>query len=98
MWAYDMLRILDEHQSTARLACICAMAYVPTLSSPFFLGAYRNPVKFLIMVCIYNFSTDTWTQIQFSTGPSARGWATLTYSDKVDRLVLTAVGQAQLHQ
>jgi N-acetylneuraminic acid mutarotase len=40
----------------------------------------------------YDYASQTWEQIKFTSGPSARGWATLTYSPRADRLVLIGGG------
>jgi hypothetical protein len=40
----------------------------------------------------FDYASQSWEQIKFTSGPSARGWATLTYSPKADRLVLFGGG------
>jgi len=68
-------------------------AYVPTVKKTFFFGgATMDTEAPFNELWTYDSATNTWAQLTSSTGPSARGWATLTYIPKADKLVLIGGG------
>jgi N-acetylneuraminic acid mutarotase len=96
MWAYDYENNTWTAQPVKEPAFRqCAgIAYVPTVQRDFvFGGATADNETPLDDLWTYDSVTNTWEQVPFSTGPSARGWATLTYSDKADQLVLIGGGK-----
>jgi N-acetylneuraminic acid mutarotase len=73
-------------------------AYVPTVKKTFYFGGAtmdnETPNNDL---WTYDLATNSWAKITTSTGPSPRGWATLTYSSKADKLVLIGGGADRDH-
>jgi len=96
MWAYDFKTntwtALPVKEPAWRV--YGDMVYVPTVKLDFvFGGVTPDSVETpLDDMWTYDSVSNTWEQVPFASGPSARGWATLTYSDKADRLVLIGGG------
>jgi N-acetylneuraminic acid mutarotase len=101
MWAYDF----ETNTWTAQLVkepasrISGAMVYVPTVQRDFVFGGVTldfettPPNAPFDDMWTYDSVTNTWEQVNFASGPSARGWHTLTYSTKADRLVLIGGGK-----
>jgi len=71
-----------------------AGAYVPTLKKALFFSGVtaddnETPINDL---WTYDSAANAWAQLSPKTGPGPRGWATLTYSSKADKLVLVGGG------
>jgi N-acetylneuraminic acid mutarotase len=95
VWAYDF----ETNMWTAMLVkepafrYYGAMVYVPTVRLNFtFGGATTDTETPLEDMWTYNAIANTWEQVSFVSGPSARGWHTMTYSTKSDRIVLIGGG------
>jgi hypothetical protein len=96
MWAYDYTANIWTAQPVNEPSWryYGAMAYDSALDRTFLFGgatadSSETPLDDLWS---YDYASQTWEQIKFTSGPSARGWATLTYSPRADRLVLIGGG------
>ncbi len=68
-------------------------AYVPTVKKSFFFGgATVDNETALNDFWTYDSAANTWAEVSASSGPGPRGWTTLSYSDKADKLVLIGGG------
>jgi N-acetylneuraminic acid mutarotase len=70
-----------------------AMVYIPTVRLNFTFGGVTTDTETPFDdMWTYNSIANTWEQLSFDLGPSARGWHTMTYSTKSDRIVLIGGG------
>jgi len=97
MWAYDLTTNTWTSTPITEPAyrTYDAMVYVPTVKLDFvFGGVYPDPDTETPYndMWTYNAVTNTWEQVPFTSGPSARGWYTMSYSTKSDRIVLIGGG------
>jgi hypothetical protein len=100
LWAYD----LETNTWTAQPVKqplnrdYGAMTYVSTLRRVLLFGGVTllNETPFDDMWS-YDAAAQAWDQVRVSSGPSARGWHTLTYSTKSDRVVLIGGGKDRAH-
>ncbi len=97
MWAYDY----STNTWTAQPVWLdwrvyAGMTYVPTLQLSFLFGGVtpQDETPYYEM-WTYDSVTNTWEQVRFDSGPLARGWHTLTYSTKSDRIVLIGGGASR---
>ena len=73
-------------------------AYVPTVKKSFFFGgATVDNETALNDFWTYDPAANTWAEVSTSSGPGPRGWTTLSYSDKADKLVLIGGGTDRSH-
>jgi N-acetylneuraminic acid mutarotase len=95
MWAYDFETNTWTEMPVKEPAWryYGAMVYVPTVKRDFvFGGVTPDTEKPFDDLWTYDAVTNTWEQLSFVSGPSARGWHTMTYSTKSDRIVLIGGG------
>ncbi len=99
LWAYDYAnntwsphpveQPVWRHYPTA--------AYVPTVKKMFiFYGVTIDTETPINEMWTYDSASNTWAQLSPSTGPDPRGWATLTYSSKTDKLVMVGGGYSRI--
>ena len=97
VWAYDFEAntwTVEKSPVSPMMRDYGAMAYDPALDRTFlFGGATADDIETPFNdMWSYDYTSQTWEQVRFGSGPSARGWHTLTYSAKSDRLVLIGGG------
>ena len=97
VWAYDYKAntwTIQKPTVSPIMRDYGAMAYDPAMDRAFLFGGataddIATPFDDLWS---YDYASQTWEQIKFTSGPSARGWHTMTYSTKSDRIILIGGG------
>ena len=96
IWEYDYTKNTwtPHHMDKPGFVVSSGAAYVPTIKKTFFFGGISVPSETPNNdMWTYDSATNTWAQISASNGPGPRGWATLSYSPKADKLVLIGGGE-----
>lgn len=98
VWAYDFETNTWTALKSAQQPDIRhygAVTYVPALDRVFLFGGTTpdNVERPFDDMWTYDDATQIWERVRFDSGPSARGWHTLTYSTRSDRIVLIGGGK-----
>ena len=95
LWAYDYTNNTwtSNPIDKAKFRIYRSYAYVSSLKKTFFFGGVNEPDETANNeLWTYDSASNTWAQLSPSTGPGIRGWTSLTYSPKADKLVLIGGG------